>query len=63
MNEYTSDYADILERIAEALGPDEIVDRLGISSLDLVDVLADHIEKKLWEFEDVYSAGEYDDAL
>jgi hypothetical protein len=57
------DYADILEVIAEALSPDDIIDRLGISSEDLCDRLADDIANKLGEFEDVYSAGEYDDAL
>ena len=57
------DYSDILETIAEALSPDEIIDRLGISSENLCDRLADDIANKLGEFEDVYSAGEYDDAL
>lgn len=51
-------FADILQSIAEALSPDEVVDRLGISSEDLCNQLADEIEAKLDEFEDIYYDGD-----
>lgn len=63
MNDYVRDYSDILECISEALSPDEIIDRLGLSSVELCDKLSEDIARKLGEFEDVYSAGDYDDPL
>jgi AraC-like DNA-binding protein len=47
-------FTDILEHISEALDPEDIVDRLGISSKELCDKLADEIEAKIEAFEDVY---------
>ena len=42
-----------LEMIAERLDPDEIVDRIGITSARLVVLLEDEILEKLHEFYDV----------
>lgn len=47
------DFTDILESISEALDPEEVIDRLGISSQDLCNSLADEIEANLDKFYDV----------
>ena len=44
---------DILDKISERCDPDEILDRLGINSEELVQILATQIFSKLGSFDDI----------
>lgn len=55
------DFTDILETISNTLDPEEIVERLGISSVDLCDALADQIEDNLQRFYDLIGEEDNDE--
>jgi hypothetical protein len=45
--------SDLLQQIAHTLNPDDIIDRLNISSLELVETFADQIAENLEVFDDI----------
>ena len=49
---------DILIQIKDRLDPDELVDRLGLTTEELCDVLVDYISDNLDKFEDIYNEEE-----
>lgn len=55
------DLERLLNRIEERCDPDEIIDVLGLSSSDLVEICRGHIIDKRGEFEDYLDIYEGDD--
>lgn len=53
--------ADILEKIAESVDPDDIIDRLQLTSEQLTQMLSDVIMDNLEVFDDVIELEEDDD--
>ena len=47
---------DILDQIRDRIDPEELVDRLGLTTEELCDILVDQIAEKLEKFEDIYDA-------
>jgi len=54
----SKDLADVLVQIRERVDPEELIDRLGLSTEELCDILVDHIGEKLYKFEDIYDEQE-----
>ena len=44
---------DLLIKIKDSMDPEELIDRLGLSTDELCDILIDYIEERLDKFEDV----------
>lgn len=52
------DVSDIVEKIKDRLDPEELIDRLGLTTEELCDILIDYIEEKLTRFSDIYEEDE-----
>lgn len=46
-------FVDVLNKIASSIDPDELVDRLNLSTEDLCELLADQIAENLNKFDDI----------